>query len=40
LAFGVQAKISRDGIEPRHIVENNMEKILENIAAEWRGENG
>lgn len=38
LAFAVQNKIREQGMKPHNIVENNMEKILQAIVAEWKGE--
>jgi hypothetical protein len=40
LAFAVQAKIAREGMEPHHIVESNLNAILANIIAEWKAAGG
>lgn len=36
LAKGVQNKIAAEGMKPRHIMENMIPKILENIRAEFK----
>lgn len=36
LAKGTQNKIAREGIAPRHVLERNIPKIIENIKGEFR----
>lgn len=38
LAFAVQAKIRERGMEPRHILENQIPKIIERVVAEFKAQ--
>ena len=40
LAFAVQQKIKREGMKPRHVMENAIPQIIENIKAEYMRMNG
>jgi hypothetical protein len=40
LAKHVQQKIGREGVQPRHVMQNTLPKIIENIKAEYEAASG